>query len=287
MKFLNLIFFFLLLLLMPFSLHAASLSLTAPRNNFSSQEEFLLSVDLNTEGTSINALEGELTYPANLLELKEIRDGDSVVTFWIERLSLDKNTLTFSGIIPGGYSLPSGHVVSLVFQAKVKGEGEIELKNGVTVENNKETTQSALKTQSFAFTISTTTKSKAVASIIDADPPEKFEVSILKDENVFEGKAFLIFASQDKGSGLSHYEVKEGLFSTYKITNSPHLLQNQNLDKKIFVKAIDKSGNERISTVYPDNYVPWHKKKDVLLIFLLLLAALSFLGNKKLLTTPR
>jgi len=59
-----------------------------------------------------------------------------------------------------------------------------------------------------------------------------------------DGKYFLVFSTQDKGSGVDHYEVREGRFGGFSEVSSPYILKYQSLDKKIFVKAIDKFGNE-------------------------------------------
>lgn len=271
MKFLNHASFFLLVLLAPFSLYGATVSFVSPANTFSLQEEFLLTVDIDTEGVSLNALEGELVYPKDLLELKEIRDGDSVINFWVERPSLKEDKLKFSGIIPGGYVSPKGHIFTLIFRTKAEGKGGIELQNAFAIENNQEVTQIKVKAKEFTFVISpTSAEEKSVASIVDNDPPEKFDVSILSAEDIYDGKAFLVFASQDKGSGLNHYEVKEGLFSAYTKAESPYLLEDQNLDKKIFVKAVDNNGNERVTAAYPEHYKPWYKNYASLLIVMLL-----------------
>jgi hypothetical protein len=98
---------------------------------------------------------------------------------------------------------------------------------------------------------------------LDAGPPEKFNPEIEQSQKMFEGKYFLVFATQDKGSGVDHYEVCEGKRQCV-IAESPYPPENQQLDKKIFVKAIDKNGNERIEIFYPPNFHPWYKNYWIL-----------------------
>src|SRR3989344_5310183 len=48
-------------------------------------QRFEVSVFLDTQLDDINALEGQIVFPGDLLELQEVRDGNSIVNFWIER----------------------------------------------------------------------------------------------------------------------------------------------------------------------------------------------------------
>ena len=97
-------------------------------------------------------------------------------------------------------------------------------------------------------------------TMIDTRPPQVFKPEISQDPLIFEGKYFLSFFAQDLTSGISHYEVletnkEEG---TWKVTESPYLLEDQSLRSVIKVKAIDKAGNERITEIIPEVKVfPW------------------------------
>lgn len=63
---------------------------------------------------------------------------------------------------------------------------------------------------------------------------------------------------------IDPYEVREGLWGKFVITQSPYPLQNQKLDEKIFVKAVDKNGNARVELLYPQNFHPWYKTSQIL-----------------------
>ena len=41
---------------------------------------------------------------------------------------------------------------------------------------------------------------------------------------------------------------------------SPYLLKNQKLNKNIFIKAVDKNGNERVAVLLPQKPLPWYEK---------------------------
>ena len=101
-------------------------------------------------------------------------------------------------------------------------------------------------------------------AMIDSTSPEVFEPEIGQDPSMFEGKYFLSFATVDKMSGIDHHEAAEvkrrgfvkGLLKKeekveWKKAKSPYLLEDQSLRSKIFVKAIDKAGNEQIGERIP------------------------------------
>jgi hypothetical protein len=101
-------------------------------------------------------------------------------------------------------------------------------------------------------------------AMIDTTPPEEFKLEIAE----IEGKKYLVFLTIDKTSGVDHYEIERhyrgvALFGTVPTTKwetvkNPYLLRDQNLGK-IFVKAVDKAGNEQISeiTLPPKPFPYW------------------------------
>lgn len=239
---------------------------------FTQGDEFLASIFLNTEGESINAVEGKVSFPPQLLEMREVRDGNSVVNFWVERPKMGQITnISFSGIIPGGYQRPKGFLFSVVFRAKESGKGAIEIKDARILLNDSDGTKATLKISPLQFSISpsgTLTKRQAT-SIVDSHPPEDFHADIARDPELFKGQWFIVFATQDKVSGMDHYEVCEGIKTLCIVAESPYLLSNQKLDKKIFVKAVDKSGNEKVDVVYPANWHPWYVNNWIVGILIL------------------
>ena len=127
MKFTQKILLLSLLLLTSLSASAATVSLTATKNSFDKNEEFLLSVFVNTDNETLNAFSGTMQYPADILSEKEIRDGDSIVNFWVDRPAVQtikngdsKGSISFSGIIPNGFSGQKGFLFSVVFRALLR-----------------------------------------------------------------------------------------------------------------------------------------------------------------------
>ena len=261
---------------------AADLFFEPQKQSVAQGQEFLVSVFLDTKGESINALEGAVRFPSESLELKEIRDGNSIITFWIERAkATGPGAIAFSGITPGGFQGGKEFLFSLVLRAKAKkGSGSIELRDIKVLLNDGNGTQATVATAPFRFSVSNPPAGGGAGAealiepIADTEPPENFVPEIAHDENIFDGKYFLIFATQDKGSGIDRYEIREGAKDVFRVAESPSLLQNQELDKKIFVKAVDKAGNERIAVLYPPNYRPWYQNYwliGILIVVILIL----------------
>ncbi len=263
--------FILVLIAVP--VFAAELFFETKNQEFIQGDDFLASIFLNTEEESINAAEGRIVFPEELLEVKEIRDGNSIINFWIERPKVEQvGIIGFSGIIPGGYQEIKGFVFSVVFRAKASGNGAIEIHDVKVLLNDGEGTPASVKLSPFQFLISQEAPPAPpmVETIKDTDPPEEFKLEIAQSPEMFEGKYFLVFATQDKGSGIDHYEICEGSKKKCVITESPYLLQNQELNQEIFVKAVDKSGNERVVMMPAQKPLPWYQNYWILAILIII-----------------
>ncbi len=106
--------------------------------------------------------------------------------------------------------------------------------------------------------------------MVDVAPPEPFDLKIGQDPSVFEGKYFLSFATTDKTSGIDYYEIKEGE-RDFKKVSIPYLLEDQTLQSKITVKAVDKAGNEQIAEIIPP-------KKPIPYSYLIIIFILIIVG---------
>lgn len=242
---------------------AAELFLEAKSHEFALEGEFPASLFLNTENEGINAVEGKIVFPEKLLELKEIRDGNSIINFWIEKPKIESGQVVFSGITPGGYAGKQGLIFLAVFQARAEGEGVAEIRDVKVLLNDGKGTPTNVKISNFQFSIPNTKNpldfsTGQVSKISDNEPPEDFRPEISQTPEIFDGKYFLVFATQDKGLGIDHYEIQEGK-GPFIIAESPYLLQNQNLDGEIAVKAVDKNGNIRTAHLAAPRPRAWYK----------------------------
>ena len=249
--------------------NAGELALVSPVDVFSVGQRLQVDLVLTNEKESINALEGDMSFPAEFLELVEIKDGDSILNFWIKRpkiaLPSESGGLTFSGVIIGGYKGKSGKVFSMVFKTKKTGTGSIEIKNARAMLNDGKGTRAQLDLKKFMLKVKndvTTRPSRSeantvsrpegasfksevgIGSLPDNIPPEPFQPLVSNNPTLFGGKLALVFATQDKGSGIDHYEVREGN-EPFVIAASPYVLKNQKADAPIIVRAFDRAGNMR------------------------------------------
>ncbi len=236
----------LALLVTPLGIEGATFRVESETASYAVGDEFLVTILVDSEGESINAFEGRVVFPEELVEFKGIREQGSIVNLWITEPP------HFSGLTPGGYR-GQGVLFSLIFQAKAQGAGSIGIEEGRVLLNDGQATPAALEISHFPFSVEEP-EGRAISqvSIEDTEAPEPFELRIARDSSVFGGRAFLVFATQDKNSGVSHYEVsliKSGAATDWVRAKSPFLLEDFEELRRIEVRAVDRAGNERIATL--------------------------------------
>ncbi|MEK7086997.1 MAG: cohesin domain-containing protein [Patescibacteria group bacterium] len=132
--------------------HGAELFFKPKTQETAVNQQFQVDVFLNTENENINAIEGEIFFPETFLKLKEIRDGNSVINFWIEQprerqetRDKGKGEIVFSGITPGGYFGGNGLIFSVIFEAQEEGRGFIEFRDVKALLNDGQGTPTEIK----------------------------------------------------------------------------------------------------------------------------------------------
>jgi len=242
----------------PLYVSAAELKLESGKKDLNIFQQFQVDLLINSEGDYINAIEGDILYPKEKLDLIEIREGSSIISFWIkEPQERSGGRAEFAGIIPGGYLNRRGLLFSMIFLPKEAGAGVIGMQNTRVLINDGKGTEALLSTSSWEFSISDLNPSPSRVPIIkDNNPPELFSPVITRDSSIFGGKWFLVFSTKDKGVGIDHYEIKEimklsGDEGNWNRAKSPYLLNDQDLKSYIHIKAIDKNSNERLAILHP------------------------------------
>ncbi|MFA6307192.1 MAG: hypothetical protein WC639_05300 [Patescibacteria group bacterium] len=247
---------------------AAELKLASPVLKIEVGRQFQVDLLLNAKEESINALEGKIVFPEKLLKLKKIQDGNSIVNFWIKKPQEDlTGNIIFSGITPGGVMVENGLIFSMIFEPAVSGAAVLEISQASVLLNDGQGSAASLDILPLNIVISEVISSEKPIGIEVSDtlPPESFRPEIAKDPNIFNGKYFLAFATQDKGSGMARYEVRElrqkffSLFAGWQEASSPHLLADQELKSYIFIKAVDLNGNEKIEIIPPKHPLLWYE----------------------------
>ncbi len=259
---------------------AASFSVTPQELTLGQETTAILNID--TEGEEINAVEMRLKFSPDDFLIKDASDGNSIINLWVEKsgFSNEKGEIYFSGIIPGGFKGGNGQLLKIVLLPKKVGEKSFEIKEAKVLLNDGIGTQTDIKISNLQFNVraagipaKTTTPSIPAK---DTEPPEPFTPQIARDPNIFGGKYFLVFATQDKISGIAEYFIRESpqrqsakqiSAKDWIAVESPYLLRDQKLTSYIYVKAVDKARNERIEMLPPQKVLPWYRIYQNYLIY--------------------
>ncbi|MDO8583866.1 MAG: cohesin domain-containing protein [bacterium] len=258
-------------------------------------QKFQLTFFLRSED-SINAIETKIRFPADVLDLKEIREGNSLVSFWVEKPSVvEPGVVSLSGIIPGGFSGPKGPLIALIFQAKKEGKGSIRLESTKILLNDGAGTQTPAVVQSVPVLVQAslgTVSSTLDEQLKDSEPPESFPVEIVQDMNIADGKRTAIFSTTDKGSGIDHYDLVESREKimtdaldprSWQRVESPVVLREQVRGVYVYVRAVDRQGNERIAVYEPPKMSAsgWWPMYGILVLIVVIALFIFFRKKKK------
>lgn len=258
------------------SISAAILKIETDVKTLRVGDVFSVEIIVDTESQTVNALETNIVFPSELLEFVASDEGESVLNLWIEKPNYNGvNTISFSGIAPGGFMHDHVPVLALTFKVIKEGQANIESVDSLLLLHDGFGTPGQVMNQNLHISV-VSGAPNIVAYTVDDEIPESFVPEIIQDPDLFGGRYVLIFATVDKGSGLDYFAVKEGWFGRYHQTESPYEVVYQGLDTKIYIKAVDKMGNERIEIFYPQNWQPWYKDLQII-VTILVLCALTLL----------
>lgn len=106
--------------------HAATLSLSSATDVLHIGDTFEVSIKIDTEGAGVNAVQGTLQYPKDILQATKIDRSDSVFDFWLQEpaYSNDTGKVTFVGGSTAGSVGKSLQVLRITFTAKGSGRAE-------------------------------------------------------------------------------------------------------------------------------------------------------------------
>lgn len=255
----------------------------------------VLTVALAPEAENLNAVEGELVFPPHQFTLQEIVASDVGVHLWVERPNqVEPGKIIFSGITPGGFSRPQEPLFTALFQATGAGPAVFNMRAVRVLQNDGAGSAADVSSTPLAITVRSESSAGRTSCAVlgeeqypvladvteDHDPPEIFTPHLSRSEYLFDGASFLVFATQDKGSGMGHYEVREGTRGNFAIAESPYLLQDQSLHSTVFVKAVDVRGNERVVTIERPSWFRVYAGQVIIGIVGVLLLVIFFSRNK-------
>ncbi len=275
----------LLFLCIPSNAYAALLYISPTEGTYGVTDTFIADVRIDNQGECINAAHVEVRYPVDMLRAVDFSKGNSILSLWVEEPKIDtsEGVVSFSGGIPGGYCgrIPGDPVLSNVLGKIVfsvigaeKNNAVISVDNSSVVYlNDGQATRAVLTTEDGAYTIQAAPLAATNPWLTqvgeDKTPPDEFEIAVESTVGVFRGNYYAVFATQDKQSGLDHYEIFER--GSWRVVTSPHQLKDQSLTGGVQIKAIDKAGNERLGTYIEGSAAPRVPKEwDTSIIFLVI-----------------
>lgn len=234
-------------------------------------DSFTLSLVLNTEGQSVNAVELNIQVP-QLLRVKSISKNGSAISLWVNEPSVSGKVISLTGGIPGGIKSSRALVAKITFEAAAAGQGNLVfMADSSVLLNDGEGTKLALQAVGGpVFEVIPKPKSSEKPEVTDEPTeseqpsktpkaktsdkkdnkkPNKFDIIFGTDPRIFNGKKFISFFTSDEDSGVDHYEVKLGK-EIFKVAQSPFLIEDIEPRTVIKVRAYDSAENFR-QRVYP------------------------------------
>jgi hypothetical protein len=228
--------------------HAAAISINSETKSVAVGDEYKVDFSLTSRDVELNALEGIVSVPKNLT-LVRVMEGGSIVNFWVHNPSDTANqstdSITFSGVIPGGYAGENGKLFSIIFKVQGVGTAKVSIEKTLAFVNDGAGSKTPLSAIPLELTVYKVGSGLMVDDGLGLDktPPEVFLPEVGQDSHIYDGKKFVVFSATDKDSGIDRYEINEG--SGFVTAVSPYILTHQNGSVKIIVRAIDRAGNIR------------------------------------------
>jgi hypothetical protein len=238
---------------------AAVLYFSPDKGNYNVNDVFKVDLMLDTEKKSVNAGEITVLFDPQKLSLEDISKGNSVFTIWVKQIeySNEAGKIYILGGVPDGFS-GDNKIISIFFRATESGKAAISASGDSKILlNDGFGTSAKITGQAAEINIKEQQDTLASGSAVnqwrdelekDNTAPNHFTVKIERNSSMFDGKYFIVFSATDGQSGIDYYEIKEGN-SDWKIGESPYLLSDQNLTQEIYVRAVDKAGNQRTEKI--------------------------------------
>lgn len=279
------------LILFPVSANAAVLYVNPTEGTYGLSDTFLADVRIDNQNECINAAHVEVRYPTDTLRAVDFSKGNSILSLWVEEpvIDTDNGIVTFSGGIPGGYCgrIPGdpvlsnvlGKIVFSVIGAESTSTTVSIADTSMVYLHDGAATPAKLTAQSAVYAIQPTPLAASNPWLTqvgdDTIPPDAFVITVESTAGVFRGNYYAVFATQDKQSGVDHYEVFER--GSWQAVTSPHLLKDQLLQGGVQIKAIDKAGNERLGTYVEGSAAPRVPKEfDYSIVALIIVLGVCF-----------
>ncbi len=121
------------------SADAGTVYVSPNTGSYAMGQTFSVKVTISSPAQSVNAVSGQISYPADKLRVVGLSKADSVVNLWVEEPSFSdkKGTLDFSGVVLNpGYIGSRGLVITVIFKAVDQGTAEVDFSSGSLLAND-------------------------------------------------------------------------------------------------------------------------------------------------------
>ncbi len=227
-----------------------------------SKDTIAIDILLDTEGKTLNTIEGTLGLKGAGFIVKDISVAGSELTIWPRKPSLspDGSTVTFIGGNPSGINDGRAQLFTLFVHLGNPGVLTISHFSVFGYLSDGLGTKVTFKEHSNPISVLNALEKPfdAQFAVVSADnqPPEPFSVEILQDQTQNSGMKYAFFETTDKKSGIAYYEVVEGSREAVR-SGTNYVLQNQSKEERLIVRAFDKAGNVRVSTYEDGQRFGW------------------------------
>lgn len=262
---------------------------------------------LLTSPTPVNVVQSAVVYDANMLEVISVSSGSSILRYWQQQPSLDRinHRTSFTGGLPTpGFQGTDGELITLSVKTKSLGVTTVSFApQSQVLANDGAGSPVPWAARSLILKIEEAKKNSSPLPTIpihitDTDPPTNLELIVGHDSHLFDGDWFAAFQAIDTNSGIDYYEIAETTPDTqfpkeedWGKASSPFRLHTQDKDSKIFLRAVDKAGNQAVisrthkiktptTTNIPER--PW----SLILLLLLAIICLIVILRKRRATKP-
>jgi|JI10StandDraft_1071094.scaffolds.fasta_scaffold23633_3 hypothetical protein len=232
--------------------HAALIKTIPSDPQIGVDDQVRVNVVLDTQKKSLNAISGTLVFDPAHVAIDALYSGESFVSLWIEQPHVvSDGIISFAGMMPGGIESSDAALFQIVATMKKEGEVVFAVKDARSYENTADTATVVTRgTETRILVSGEKTQSENKYALVDTLPPESFTLTRTRDENLFDGKWFLVFTTEDKGSGVAGYRVCESLVRACVDGSSPYELKKQKVFFVTRVHAFDTVGNIRTAFLF-------------------------------------
>ncbi len=118
---------------------AASLYFSPSSGSYKVGQQFSVGVYVGSADAAMNAAEGAISFPEDMLSVVSISKSGSIASLWAQEPSFSNSagTVDFAGIVLNpGYTGGAGKILTVTFKAKAKGEASLNFSSASVLAND-------------------------------------------------------------------------------------------------------------------------------------------------------